>query len=114
MEDHPILSLLERGVLVTVNSDDPAYFGGYVNSNYLAVAEALAPSHEQVTQIARNSFTASFLDQRDKDNWLEEIDAIEIWREAGPRILCRIRGLFPLRYLIISTGMQALASPGTR
>ena len=78
MKDHPILSLLERGVLVTVNSDDPAYFGGYVNSNYLAVAEALAPSHEQLTQIARNSFTASFLDQRDKDNWLEEIDAIGI------------------------------------
>ena len=77
MKDHPILSLLEQGVLVTVNSDDPAYFGGYINSNYLAVTEALAPSREQIIQIARNSFTASFLDQRDKDNWIEEIDAIE-------------------------------------
>jgi adenosine deaminase len=77
MTDHPILALLEQGVLVTVNSDDPAYFGGYVNNNYLAVTEALAPSREQIIQIARNSFTASFLDQPDKDQWIDEIDAIE-------------------------------------
>ncbi len=77
MKDPPSLSLLEQGVLVTVNSDDPAYFGGYINSNYLAVTEALAPSREQIIQIARNSFTASFLDQCEKDHWLEEIDAIE-------------------------------------
>ncbi|MFQ6006117.1 MAG: adenosine deaminase [Woeseia sp.] len=77
MEDHPILSLLERGLLVTVNSDDPAYFGGYVNNNYLAVSKALVPSREQIIRLARNSFTASFLDQRDKDSWLAQIDAIE-------------------------------------
>jgi adenosine deaminase len=78
MEDHPILSLLEQGLLVTVNSDDPAYFGGYVNSNYRAVTAALAPSREQIIQLAKNSFTASFLDQGSKDSWIEKIDAIEI------------------------------------
>lgn len=77
MQDHPVLSLLEQGLLVTVNSDDPAYFGGYVNDNYLAVAESLAPSREQVLQLARNSFTASFLDQRSKKLWLGKIDAID-------------------------------------
>jgi len=77
MEDHPILSLLEQGLLVTVNSDDPAYFGGYVNNNYRAVIAALAPSREQIIQLAKNSFTASFLDQGSKDSWIEKIDAIE-------------------------------------
>ena len=77
MEDHPILSLLEQGLLVTVNSDDPAYFGGYVNNNYRAVTAALAPSREQIIQLAKNSFTASFLDQGSKDSWIEKIDAIE-------------------------------------
>lgn len=77
MQDHPVLSLLEQGLLVTVNSDDPAYFGGYVNDNYFAVTEALAPSREQVLQLARNSFTASFLDQPSKNAWLEGIDAVE-------------------------------------
>ena len=75
MEDHPILSLLEHGLLVTVNSDDPAYFGGYVNSNFRAVTEALAPSREQIIQLAKNSFSASFLDQLSKDRWIENINA---------------------------------------
>jgi len=77
MEDHPVLSLLEQGLLVTVNSDDPAYFGGYVNNNYRALTAALAPSREQIIQLAKNSFTASFLDQGSKDSWIEKIDAIE-------------------------------------
>lgn len=75
MEDHPILSLLEHGVLATVNSDDPAYFGGYVNSNFRAVVKSLAPSREQIIQLAKNSFLASFLDQRSKDGWIEKINA---------------------------------------
>ena len=75
MEDHPILSLLDQGVRVTVNSDDPAYFGGYVNNNFRAVIAALAPSREQIIQLAKNSFAASFLDQHDKDSWIERIDA---------------------------------------
>jgi len=77
MKNHPLLSLLEQGLLVTVNSDDPAYFGGYVNDNFLAVTESLAPSREQVVQLARNSFAASFLDQGMKNSWLKKIDAID-------------------------------------
>ncbi len=78
MEEHPILSLLEKGLLVTVNSDDPAYFGGYINSNYVAVTDALAASRKQLIQLARNSFTASFLDERSKEAWIQEINALEI------------------------------------
>jgi len=75
MEDHPILSLLEQGLLVTVNSDDPAYFGGYINNNFRAVTEALAPSREQIIQLAKNSFSASFLDEQSKSSWIEKINA---------------------------------------
>ena len=75
MEDHPILSLLEQGVRVTVNSDDPAYFGGYLNNNFRAVIAALAPSRDQVIQLVKNSFSASFLDQRSKDSWIDKINA---------------------------------------
>ena len=74
MNDHPILELLDKGLLVTVNSDDPAYFGGYVNQNYAAVIEALAPTHEQVVTLVRNGFTASFLDEATKARWTQEID----------------------------------------
>jgi len=75
MEDHPILSLLEQGLLVTVNSDDPAYFGGYLNDNFRAVTEALLPSQEQIIQLAKNSFLASFLNEQSKRSWIEKIDA---------------------------------------
>ncbi len=76
MADHPILELLDSGLLVTVNSDDPAYFGGYVNNNYRALVDGLGPSREQIVQLAKNSFTASFLDQSEKTRWIAEIDAI--------------------------------------
>ncbi|MDH3588744.1 MAG: adenosine deaminase family protein, partial [Gammaproteobacteria bacterium] len=76
MEDHPILALLKAGLLVTVNSDDPAYFGGYVNDNFNAIADALTPTQEQVIQLAKNSFLASFLDQPDKDDWIRKIEAV--------------------------------------
>ena len=78
MEDHPIISLLEHGLLVTVNSDDPAYFGGYLNANFRAVTEALRPSQEQVVQLAKNSFSASFLDEQSKRAWIEKIDAAAV------------------------------------
>lgn len=75
MDDHPILSLLEQGVLVTVNSDDPAYFGGYVRNNYYAVAEMLAPTRAQIIQLVKNSFSASFLDRKIRNDWIERVDA---------------------------------------
>jgi adenosine deaminase len=64
MASHPILDLLEQGLLVTVNSDDPAYFGGYLNNNFRAVSEALSPSDAQLVQMAKNGFRASFLDEQ--------------------------------------------------
>ena len=76
MQEHPLLSLLQQDVLVTVNSDDPAYFGGYVNSNFAAVIDALAPTREQLIQLAKNSFTASFMDEDSKARWIKRIDEV--------------------------------------
>lgn len=75
MERHNLKRLLEGGLRVTVNSDDPAYFGGYVLENYLAVERALALSHEQLATLARNSIEASFLDVEAKRRWTAAIDA---------------------------------------
>ena len=61
LRDHNLRALLDAGVKVTINSDDPAYFGGYVNENYIAAAEALGLTRDELAQIARNSFEASFL-----------------------------------------------------
>jgi adenosine deaminase len=52
--------MLDVGLMVTINSDDPAYFGGYVSENYLAVAVGLALTREEIEQIAKNSFDAAF------------------------------------------------------
>lgn len=60
IRDHPLRTMLARGLKVTINSDDPAYFGGYVQENYVAVAEALALSRDELEQLAKNSFDASF------------------------------------------------------
>jgi adenosine deaminase len=61
MSDSPVHRMLDAGLKVTINSDDPAYFGGYVNDNFHAVASALELSEEQITELVRNSFTGSFL-----------------------------------------------------
>jgi len=61
MRDHNLKRLLDTGIKVTVNSDDPAYFGGYALDNYLAVAEALDLSRDDLTTLARNSLEAAFL-----------------------------------------------------
>ena len=70
MEKHNVLTLLRQGVLVTLNSDDPAYFGGYLNANYEAIAEHLKASEAELKQLARNSFHASFLDEAKKQAYL--------------------------------------------
>lgn len=67
MENHPLKKMMEKGLLVTVNSDDPAYFGGYINENYLAVQKALKLIKEEVYELAKNSFKASFLDEPKKE-----------------------------------------------
>ncbi len=72
---HPLKRMLDLGLFVTVNSDDPAYFGGYVNENYIAVAEALGLSRAELAQLARNSFEASLLDTDAKSALIAELDA---------------------------------------
>jgi adenosine deaminase len=68
--------MLDAGLLVTANSDDPAYFGGYVGENYLAVAEALELGPAALVTLARNSFAASFLSAEQRAQYLERIDAV--------------------------------------
>lgn len=58
---HPLRTMLAHGLKATVNSDDPAYFGGYVNANFVAVADALDLTRDELVTLARNSFTGSFL-----------------------------------------------------
>ena len=71
---HPLKEMLEAGLVVTVNSDDPAYFGGYVNENYRAVQEALGLSDEDLGRIARNSFEAAFLGQAERRAFIARLD----------------------------------------
>ena len=75
LKDHPIPSMLAKGLHVTLNSDDPSYFGGYVNDNYIQLARAVGLTREQVIQIAKNSFEGSFLPEDKKAQYLAEIDA---------------------------------------
>ena len=75
LADHNLKRLMDAGALVTVNSDDPAYFGGYVADNYLAIARALSLSREDLAQLARNSVRASFLPEERKAALQGEIAA---------------------------------------
>jgi adenosine deaminase len=74
IQDHNLKRMLDLGLRVTVNSDDPAYFGGYVDENFHAVQEGLHLSREDVYQLAKNSFKASFLDTERKQRLLDELD----------------------------------------
>jgi adenosine deaminase len=76
MQEHNILKLLHKGLLVTVNSDDPAYFGGYLNENYLALTQALHINKEELKKLAINSFKASFLPQERKEYFYKMIENI--------------------------------------
>jgi adenosine deaminase len=75
MEAHPLREMLEAGLLVTLNSDDPAYFGGYLNDNYRAAQRALGLTRDQLVRIAGDSFRASFLDTFEKAALLARLDA---------------------------------------
>jgi adenosine deaminase len=78
---HTLKALLDKGVAVTVNSDDPAYFGGYVNANYLATIEALKLTDAEVYTIIRNSFEAAFVTPLERDALIAKLDAH--WHAAG-------------------------------
>jgi adenosine deaminase len=74
MKEHPLKKMMDMGILVTVNSDDPAYFGGYINENYLAVQEALNLNIRQICELARNSFQASFLSETEKLKMMKKLE----------------------------------------
>jgi adenosine deaminase len=75
LHQHDVDVLMQRGLLVTINSDDPAYFGGYVADNLAAVVEAFDLRRESILQLARNSFLAAFLPDAVRDGYLAEVDA---------------------------------------
>ena len=75
IEEHPVKRMLAEDLCVTVNSDDPAYFGGYVADNYIAVRDGLEFTVEQFRKVAENSFRASFLDEGSKARLLAELEA---------------------------------------
>ncbi len=80
---HTLKALLDKGVAVTVNSDDPAYFGGYVNANYLATIDALKLTDAEVYTIIRNSFEAAFVTPAERDALIAKLDAHWHASDAG-------------------------------
>lgn len=74
MAKHNLKQLLDLGICATVNSDDPSYFGGYINENYQAAQEALSLNKQQLYQLAKNSFQASFLSPESKQKFIAELD----------------------------------------
>ncbi|MEE4661347.1 MAG: adenosine deaminase [Halieaceae bacterium] len=81
LADHNIMDMFRAGLLVTVNSDDPAYFGGYLNENLIGLHTALGMTGEECLQLVRNGFLASMLDDADKQRCLARLDA---WCEDNP------------------------------
>lgn len=74
LKEHPLKKMMDFGLKTTVNSDDPAYFGGHVNQNYIAIQHALDLSKEDLYKLARNSFQYSFLPNKEKKVYLKELD----------------------------------------
>jgi adenine deaminase len=74
MKQHNIFKLMNAGLRVMVNSDDPTYFGGYLNDNYFALANAFPMTRTQALQLAHNSFTASFISDQEKQGFIDELE----------------------------------------
>jgi len=74
LKDHPLRKMIQAGLKVTINSDDPAYFGGQVNANYEAIQEALNLSKTELYELAKNSFQYSFLDDEGKAKYIKELN----------------------------------------
>jgi len=73
MEDHPVATMLDKGIIATIHSDDPAYFGGYMNENYYETAKALNLTMNQLMQMAVNAFEASWLSQEAKEKQIDKV-----------------------------------------
>jgi len=76
LKHHPLRRMMDRGLVVTVNSDDPAYFGGYVNDNYRAVSDALALGRDEIIAIVRNGIEASLMTAAEKHKALADIERV--------------------------------------
>jgi adenosine deaminase len=75
MEQHNIVQLLRQGLCVTINSDDPAYFGGYMTDNFNAVAHAHPMSYQELAQFTLNAIEASFISEQEKARMTEQTQA---------------------------------------
>lgn len=75
LKDHPVPEMLRQGLHVTLNSDDPAYFGGYVNENWRQLTDAVGLTREQLVLLAKNSFEGSFLTSAEKAAYVDEVEA---------------------------------------
>jgi len=84
LADHNLKQLLDAGLAVTVNSDDPAYFGGYVNDNFVQLHEAVGLSAQQAYRLARNSFEGSFADEAGKRRLIGRLD--EVFAQFQPDV----------------------------
>jgi adenosine deaminase len=82
LSEHPLPAMIEGGLLVSVHSDDPAYFGGYVGENYRGVQQSLGFDDSTITMLARNSIVASFLDAPRKEALLQELEAVSAGDEG--------------------------------
>ena len=78
LKDLPLKRMMDKNMMVTINSDDPSYFGGYINQNYLEVAEALSLTKDDILLLAKNSFKASFLSDSEKKLYLDKVDEMDI------------------------------------
>jgi adenosine deaminase len=74
LEQHPLREMLDRGVCATINSDDPAYFGGYMNENFIAVENALSLGRERLTTLSRNGFESAFIGEDRRQQLLAELE----------------------------------------
>lgn len=75
IENHPIKNMIDKGLIATVNSDDPAYFGGYMNENYFAVTDALKLTKEDLYQLTLNSFNSTFLENEEKNILVSKLNS---------------------------------------
>ena len=75
LENHPLKKMMDLGMKVTVNSDDPAYFGGQLNQNFVEIQKALHLTKKDIYELAKNSFEYALLDKKTKLNYLNELDA---------------------------------------
>lgn len=89
LKQHNLKKMLELGIKATINSDDPAYFGGYVSDNFRAAQTALELNQHELETLARNSFQASFLSESERTKYLDMVDeAIKHWRDLSQDGCC--------------------------